>query len=300
MRMKKYHGLGNDYLIINAQELHGPLSEAAIRLVCSAHYGAGSDGILTGPFMPGSADFEDIRQRSGVSSSQASDCLCALRILNPDGSEAEKSGNGLRIFTRYLFDCGMARLNVPFSMLTLGGKVTATVLDPEDGIRVDMGSVRFTSPDFPFQKAEETSCRIQAGGMEFQVCCATVGNPHCIVLDKTVDEANPEGVARQYGPSLETAPLFPNRTNVQFLKVLGKHDIFISIWERGAGYTLASGSSSSAAAAVAKRLGLCESPIAVHAPGGILKVEIDDNWNIVQTGPVRVVYDLEWLGEKLQ
>ena len=104
MRMKKYHGLGNDYLIINAQELHGPLSEAAIRLVCSAHYGAGSDGILTGPFMPGSADFEDIRQRSGVSSSQASDCLCALRILNPDGSEAEKSGNGLRIFTRYLFD----------------------------------------------------------------------------------------------------------------------------------------------------------------------------------------------------
>ena len=106
--------------------------------------------------------------------------------------------------------------------------------------------------------------------------------------------------ARRYGPGLETSPLFPHRTNVQFLKVLGRHDIFISIWERGAGYTLASGSSSSAAAAVAKRLGFCDSPISVHAPGGVLKVEIDDSWNIVQTGPVRVVYELEWLGEALQ
>ena len=300
MKMKKYHGLGNDYLVIDASELTGPLSEAAIQLVCLAHYGAGSDGILTGPFLPGSPDFEDIRVKSGVSAGDAAGCLCALRILNPDGSEAEKSGNGLRIFTRYLYDCGLARLNEPFSMLTLGGKVTATVLDPQDGIRVDMGGVRFTSPDFPFQKAEDKTCKVTVGGDDFTVCCATVGNPHCIVLDKEVDEANPEQVARRYGPGLETAPLFPHRTNVQFLKVLGRHDIFISIWERGAGYTLASGSSSSAAAAVAKRLGYCDSPIAVHAPGGVLKVEIDDNWNIVQTGPVRVVYELEWLGETLQ
>ena len=198
MKMKKYHGLGNDYLIIDASELKGALSEAAIQLVCSAHYGAGSDGILTGPFLPGSPDFEDIRAKSGVSVNDAAACLCALRILNPDGSEAEKSGNGLRIFTRYLYDCGMARLNEPFSMLTLGGKVTATVLDPQDGIRVDMGGVRFISPDFPFQKAEDKTCKVTVDGNDFTVCCATVGNPHCIVLDKEVDEANPELVARRY------------------------------------------------------------------------------------------------------
>ncbi len=298
MRMRKYHGLGNDYLVMLPDGDGTVLTVENIKLLCSAHYGAGSDGVLTGPYYPGSEDYRDILEKSGAA--DAGDCLCALRIWNPDGSEAEKSGNGLRIFTRYLYDCGLARLNEPFSMLTLGGKVTATVLDPQDGIRVDMGGVRFTSPDFPFQKAEDKTCKVTVGGDDFTVCCATVGNPHCIVLDKEVDEANPEQVARRYGPGLETAPLFPHRTNVHFLKVLGRHVIFISIWERGAGYTLASGSSSSAAAAVAKRLGYCDSPIAVHAPGGVLKVEIDDNWNIVQTGPVRVVYELEWLGETLQ
>ncbi len=296
MRMKKYHGLGNDYLVIAASELEAPLSEDAIRLLCSQHYGAGSDGILTGPFMPESADFCDIAAKSGVGADGAKDCLCALRILNPDGSEAEKSGNGLRIFTRYLYDCGIAKLNVPFKMLTLGGVVTATVLEPQDRIRVDMGNVRFVSEDFPIQRSEDRTCRLNADGEELEFCAATVGNPHCIVLNTDATEAT----ARRFGPFIETSELFPNRINVQFLKVLGEHDIFITIWERGAGYTLASGSSASAAASVAKRLGFCKSPIKVHMPGGILDVEIDENWDIVQTGPVRVVYELNWLGDELK
>ena len=183
MRMKKYHGLGNDYLVIAASELEASLSEDAIRLPCSQHYGAGSDGILTGPFMPESADFCDIAAKSGVGADGAKDCLCALRILNPDGSEAEKSGNGLRIFTRYLYDCGIAKLNVPFKMLTLGGVVTATVLEPQDRIRVDMGNVRFVSEDFPIQSCEDRTCRLNADGKELEFCAATVGNPHCIVLN---------------------------------------------------------------------------------------------------------------------
>ena len=296
MRMKKYHGLGNDYLVIAASELNGPLSEDAIRLLCSQHYGAGSDGILTGPFLPESDDFRDILSKAGVSPESASGCLCALRILNPDGSEAEKSGNGLRIFTRYLYDCGMAALNKPFKMLTLGGVVTATVLEPQDRIRVDMGSVRFVSGDFPIQKESDRTCRMAVDGAELEFCAATVGNPHCIVLGTDASEET----ARRFGPLIETSELFPNRINVQFLKVLGKHDIFITIWERGAGYTLASGSSASAAASVAKRLGFCESPIKVHMPGGVLDVDIDVNWDIVQTGPVRVVYELNWLGEELK
>ena len=293
MRMKKYHGLGNDYLVIDASELQAPLAKDAIRLLCSQHYGAGSDGILTGPFMPGSADFRDIAAKSGA---DAKGCLCALRILNPDGSEAEKSGNGLRIFTRYLYDIGIAKLNVPFKMLTLGGVVTATVLEPQDRIRVDMGNVRFVSEDFPGQRGADRTCRLNADGVDLEYCAATVGNPHCIVLNTDATEAT----ARRLGPFIETSALFPNRINVQFLKVLGEHDIFITIWERGAGYTLASGSSASAAASVAKRLGFCKSPIKVHMPGGVLDVDIDENWDIVQTGPVRVVYELTWLGDELK
>ena len=296
MRMKKYHGLGNDYLVMDAAELKAPLSEDATRLLCSPHYGAGSDGILTGPFMPQSLDFQDITKKSGVPKERADECLCALRILNPDGSEAEKSGNGLRIFTRYLYDCGIAKLGEPFKMLTLGGVVTATVLEPQDRIRVDMGNVRFVSSDFPMQREEDRTRRLTADGEELEFCAATVGNPHCVVLGTDATEET----ARRFGPCIETSPLFPNRINVQFLKVLGEHDIFITIWERGAGYTLASGSSASAAAAVAKRLGFCKSPIKVHMPGGTLDVDIDGKWDIVQTGPVRVVYELNWLGEELK
>lgn len=294
MKMRKYHGLGNDYLI--ADETVWPLSLDSIILLCSAHYGAGSDGILAGPFLPGSADFKDIQEKAHVSADDASSCLCALRILNPDGSEAEKSGNGLRIFTRYLYDRGMALQDKPFKMLTLGGIVTATVLDAEDRIRVDMGGVRFTSEDFPCQGADDRTRHISVEGNELEFCAATVGNPHCVVLDTDATEET----ARKYGPHIETSELFPNRINVQFLKVLGKHDIFISIWERGAGYTLASGSSASAAAAVALRMGYCETPVKVHMPGGVLDVEIDANWDIVQTGPVRIVYEMSWLGEKLK
>ena len=288
MRMRKYHGLGNDYLVMLPDGDCPVLTIENIKLLCSAHYGAGSDGVLTGPYYPGSEDYRDILEKSGASG----DCLCALRIWNPDGSEAEKSGNGLRIFTRFLFDLGLVKAGEPFSMLTLGGRVTATVLDPEDRIRVDMGKVRFTSRDFPGQGADAGTMRMEVLGEELEYCAASVGNPHCVVLGTDASEET----AMRFGRHIENSALFPNRINVQFLKALGLHDIAISIWERGAGYTLASGSSSSAAAAVAVRLGLCQSPVHVHMPGGELEVEIDGAWNIVQTGPVRAVYDMTWFG----
>lgn len=291
MRMRKYHGLGNDYLIMLPGDDMQELSIENIKLLCSQHYGACSDGVLTGPFMPGSFDFQDIAQKSGCG--DCSQCLCALRIWNPDGSEAEKSGNGLRIFTRFLYDEGFVKLGEPFSMLTLGGIVTATVLDAEDRIRVDMGKVRFACRDFPAVPENRTTMQIQVNGEKLEYLAASVGNPHCIVLNTDASQET----ALKYGSAIENAEIFPYRINVQFLKVLGPHDIFINIWERGAGYTLASGSSASAAASVAKKLGFCESPITVHMPGGELMVEIDADWNIVQTGPVRAVYEMKWLGE---
>lgn len=293
MKMRKYHGLGNDYLIIDASLLTAPLPVDSIRLLCSQHYGAGSDGILTGPFLPGSPDFIDIAAKAKVTADSLDKCICALRILNPDGSEAEKSGNGLRIFSRYLFDMGLVQKDIPFSMLTLGGIVTSTVHDPQNSIKVDMGKVFFQSPDFP--SSPELIQNITAADTALRFCPASVGNPHCVVIDTDACK----DTAEKYGPVLENHKLFPNRINVQFLKVLDKHNIFIQIWERGAGYTLASGSSASACAAVSAKLGYCQSPISVHMPGGTLNVEIHKDWIITQTGPVELVYELNWLGPEL-
>ncbi len=264
MRLHKYHGLGNDYLVLDAREVTEQPSSATIVLVCHRNYGPGSDGILWGPLPAESADF-------------------GLRIFNPDGSEAEKSGNGLRIFARFLFDQGLVG-SAPFTVQTAGGKVQCQVFDGGKTIQVEMGKVSFDSTRIPVAgpAREVISEPITVGGRQFTFCAATVGNPHCVLPLPSISEAE----ARQFGPLLEVEPRFPNRTNVQFLKVLGRNDIQIEIWERGAGYTLASGSSSSAAAAVARRLGLCDRDITVHMPGGTLKITVEDDYSIRMTGPV--------------
>jgi diaminopimelate epimerase len=208
-----------------------------------------------------------------------------LRIFNPDGSEAEKSGNGLRIFARYLWDRDLAG-DEEFAVETPGGIARCTVLDSGGNVRVQMGQVSFWSDRIPVvgPRREVLRERIEVGGKSLVYCAATIGNPHCVVLL----EGTPE-IARELGPRLESHPNFPNRTNVQFLTVLDRSNIRIEIWERGAGYTLASGSSSSAAAAVAHKLGLCDRSITVHMPGGKLAIEIGNDFEIVLTGPVTKV-----------
>jgi diaminopimelate epimerase len=269
MRLHKYHGLGNDYLVLDAREVGEQPSVDAIRLICHRNYGPGSDGILWGPLPVQDADFR-------------------LRIFNPDGSEAEKSGNGLRIFARFLFDQGLVS-EAPFSVQTVGGRVSCQVHSGGETIEVEMGKVSFDSTRIPVEgpAREVLSELITVGGRQFTFCAATVGNPHCVLPLEVISEAD----ARLYGPLLEVEPRFPNRTNVQFLKVLGRNDIQIEIWERGAGYTLASGSSSSAAAAVARRLGYCDREITVHMPGGQLKITVDDDYSIRMMGPVTRIGD---------
>jgi len=264
MNYTKYHGLGNDYIVIEPPDGDGMLTVDQIRLICHRNYGAGSDGILLGPFATPEADF-------------------ALRIFNPDGSEAEKSGNGLRIFSRYLFDRGLVA-NDPFTVLTPGGKVTSRVHEGGNAVTVEMGRVSFDSEAIPVEgpKREVLNETLTVDGEDLRYCAATIGNPHCVVLCDEVTEA----FARRFGPHVEHAPRFPFRTNVQFMKVLDRANIQIEIWERGAEYTLASGSSSSAAAAVAHRLGLCDSEITVHMPGGKLAISIAEDFSITMTGPV--------------
>ncbi|HSY17509.1 MAG TPA: diaminopimelate epimerase [Candidatus Acidoferrales bacterium] len=265
----KYHALGNDYIVINPKDLPGPLTTEQVKVICHRNYGVGSDGILLGPLPSTTAK-------------------CALKIYNPDGSIAEKSGNGLRIFSRYLWDTKFVG-NDEFAIQTDGGLVRSTVFDGGAMVRVEMGKISFDSEKVGVTgaKREVINEKITVGGREFTYCAATIGNPHCVL---PLDEISSE-MAHKYGPGLETHSNFPKKINVQFLKVLDRANIQIEIWERGAGYTLASGSSSSAAASVAHKLGLVDKNISVHCPGGIIKIEIREGFDILMTGGVTRVME---------
>ena len=277
MKFYRYHALGNDYIVVRRSHLTIALTPAEARRICHRHCGLGSDGIL-------------------VHEDQETSATIRLRIINPDGSEAEKSGNGLRIFARYLWDQKIVG-DAPFDVDTAGGRVTCVVSEQGRLVRVDMGRVSFSSDDIPVAGGSRDVLRevVTVGGREIEFCAATVGNPHCVVLNLP---ATPE-IANEIGPLLEVYSIFPNRTNVQFLKVIDRSAIAIEIWERGAGYTLASGSSSSAAAAVAYKLGLVDGRVSVRMPGGLLSIEISPDFRIHMTGPVTRVGDLELHAEAL-
>lgn len=264
MKYTKYHALGNDYLVLDPKDGPLPEQEEIVR-ICHRNFGLGSDGILYGPLDAGKADF-------------------GLRIINPDGSEAEKSGNGLRIFARYLHDSGTVKHDA-FTVDTLGGLVTCQVGECADSITVDMGRVEFsaggTTADTKDPKSQSIGQELSFNGKTQTVYIADIGNPHCVVVQDEISAKQ----AKEDGATIELHANFPNRTNVQFLKIIDRNNIQIEIWERGAGYTLASGSSSSAAAAVAHRIGLCDCDITVHMPGGQIKIQIGDNYAVRMTGP---------------
>src|SRR5688572_2413017 len=271
MRFHKYHALGNDYIVMDPADFPGwsaPTTEQT-RVICHRNFGAGSDGILWGPLPTARAQF-------------------GLRIFNPDGSEAEKSGNGLRIFSRYLYDQKKVG-TAPFTIDTAGGVVEVVIQPGGQLLTIEMGQVSFASDKIPLTgpSREVINERITILDREFTFCAATIGNPHCVIpLPDITSE-----IALKYGPHFETHPNFPRKTNVQFLKVRDRKNIQIEIWERGAGYTLASGSSSSAAAAVAHRLGLVDRDVTVHMPGGQIGIEIGDGFSIMMTGTVNKVAD---------
>lgn len=259
----KYHALGNDYIVIDPAKnnnLPVPTSDQ-IKLICHRNFGVGSDGILWGP-----------GNDKG---------LMTLRIFNPDGSEAEKSGNGIRIFSRYLKEAGYVKET--FNLKTLGGLVKVEFLDDEL-IKVDMGKAEFQSDLIPVAGPSRliTNEALDVNGQTFKVTCVSMGNPHCVIPLTTISE----NLAREIGPFVETHKNFPNKINMQLLKVIDRKNIQIEIWERGAGYTLASGSSSCAAASAAYKLGLVDRQIDVHMPGGTIKIDIQEDGHVHMTGPV--------------
>jgi diaminopimelate epimerase len=268
-RFTKGHGLGNDYLVMEERDIDFPLGPAAIRWICHRNWGVGSDGIL-------------LRTGSGAAD-------VGLRIFNPDGSEAEKSGNGLRIFAKYLWERGGLRKS-PMRIETKGGVVEAVchlVGDRVDQVTVEMGRATFRAPEIPMHgpDREVVAVPLQVGDRFLTVTCVSVGNPHCVVFAEKLDDDE----VRRLGPRIETHPSFPNRTNVQFARVLGRDRVEIRIWERGAGWTLASGSSSCAVAAAAVRNGLVGGRLTVQSPGGELGIDVRDDWSIRLRGPVAEV-----------
>jgi len=288
-RFYKYDALGNDYIVLDPADWPEPPSTEAIRRICARHHGVGSDGILRGPTSrPAPLLAGETSDRHGF----------ALRLFNPDGSEFEKSGNGLRIFARYLWDRGLPA-NPDFDILTPGGLVTAHALDAKGArIAMDMGRLSFLSSDIGIAGPvrEVVGEEVSVAGLALRIVGVTIGNPHCVVLlDAQARQMQVElgalsaELAHRLGPGLEHQPLYPNRTNVQFAQVVDTHTLRIEIWERGAEYTLASGTSSCAAAGAAIRTGRCASPVTVQMPGGAMRVEVAPDWTARLIGTVEFV-----------
>ena len=269
----KGHGLGNDYIALDPSKLSFKLTSRNIRRLCDRNWGIGSDGILA------------------ISPSKKADF--GLRIYNPDGSEAEKSGNGLRIFGCYLYHTRQTRKK-HFTVKTKGGLVEIHLELSEhgyvSGATVDMGKAVFQPFALPctLRVPELIQQPVKVADRSLRFTGVSVGNPHCVVYAKRNKQWTRQDLL-EIGPELENHTIFPKRINVQLAVPIGPNAISIFIWERGAGETQASGSSACAAASAGVRLGVVKSPVRVKAPGGILDITVDSQYNITMKGPVMEV-----------
>lgn len=274
MEFFKGHGLGNDYLALDVADLPFEPSPPAARLLCDRHHGVGSDGVL-GRVASAAADF-------------------GVRIWNPDGSEAEKSGNGLRIFAAYLLHLGAVAVGRAFTVETAGGIVGLRILSvTDDGVldvEAEMGTASFRTADVGLlgEDREASGEPLElASGERVAIHPVSVGNPHCVIFQ---DELDPERL-RRIAPEISAHPSFARGVNVQFAVPDGLASVDAFVWERGAGETSASGSSACAVAAASVRRGLVSArEVTVRMPGGALHVTVRQDWGLLLRGPVEAVY----------
>jgi diaminopimelate epimerase len=265
LKFEKWQALGNDYLIVERRDLPFELTPARIRRLCEPHMGVGSDGILL------------------LDQPAARGFVASLRIFNPDGSEAELSGNGAREAIMYLRRSGWTDSDT-FSIETAAGEIRPTITGP-DTCRVDMGRARLTSKDFPSGDADGTGL-VTVAGRELRFQHVSIGNPQCSIA---VDDGLEGLDLSELGPPIEASELFPNRTNVSFWRADGPGEITARIFERGVGETMSSGTGASGAA-VAYVLKGGDSPVTVHLDGGDLEVEVGEDLHVTLTGWARPVY----------
>ncbi len=269
VEFSKWQGIGNDYIIVAVNDLAFEMTAARAAAICNRHFGIGSDGILLW---------------SGTEASGFS-----LTIYNPDGSTAEMCGNGIRILARYLVGRGIA------SEPTLAVQTDAGIIAPtvrQDGlIRVKMGTARLggrgiVGYEGASVESEAVGCMLEVEGRKYEFTFVDMGNPHCVIETDDLDAIGLETV----GPAIEHLDLFPNRTNVEFMKVLGASEVAMRVWERGVGETNACGTGACAVAVTACRTRGAVSPVTVHLPGGDLLVEVDAGLEVIMTGPAKEVY----------
>jgi diaminopimelate epimerase len=252
----KSHGLGNDYIVVDAARFPIPLTLERVRLLCHRHLGIGSDGILE------------------VS---ASDDRFLVRIWNPDGSQAERSGNGLRIAAKFLAEHGYTREN-RFAIETVAGPVRAEVFRERSrisAVRLEMGRA----------KVERGLKKLEVAGKALDVTVISVGNPHCVIFGEPMTRER----LFEVGPLVERHARFPDRINVQLAAPESKERVRALIWERGAGHTLASGTSACAVASACRDRGLVGGRVTVVMEGGELEIEVAEDLDLVMTGPVEEV-----------
>lgn len=268
--LERYHGLGNDYVVYDPNKNELALNPENVRMICDRNAGLGADGVLEGPIMK--------------------DAGMYVEIWNPDGTKSETSGNGVRIFAKYLKDAGYIQKK-KLTMLTGNGPVEACFLN-EDGsrLKVSMGRLSFWSDDIPVtgERREVINEDMVFGRTLYPVTCVSIGNPHCVIPMKEISRP----LVCRIGDYAELARYFPNRINTQIMKVIDKENLAIEIYERGAGYTLASGTGACAAAGVAYKLGMTNNKVIVHMPGGALQVEVEEDYNVYMTGDVFYVAKL--------
>jgi diaminopimelate epimerase len=260
MRFEKWQALGNDYLIFEEQ----PMTPSQVRRLCDPHFGPGGDGVLVldRPTQPG--------------------FVARLRIFNPDGSEAELSGNGAREAILYLRRHGWTDADT-FSIETRAGEIRPTITSPTT-CTVDMGRARLTSANFPAGAADGQG-ELEARGQTFRFQHVAIGNPQCAIRVPDPDAID----IRTLGPEIENAAIFPNRTNVSFWRETAPDAIRARIFERGVGETLSSGTGASGAA-VAHVLRGGDSPVTVHLDGGELIVDVDESLHVDLTGWAKPIY----------
>ncbi len=274
MRYEKWQALGNDYVIVEAEELPWEMTPARARRICDPHFGIGSDGVLL------------------LSRSEDSEFVAELRILNPDGSEAELSGNGAREATLYLRRHGWTDRDT-FAIRTVAGPIVPTI-DSERTCSVAMGRAATASKDFPSGGPDGKGSLVAAGRTwDFQH--VSIGNPQCAIV--VGDELEALDLAA-VGPGIEGHELFPNRTNVSFLRIEGSR-VRARIFERGVGETLSSGTGASGAAVTAFLRG-ASSPIAVELDGGELEVEVSADLDVRLSGWAEPICSGELSAELLQ
>lgn len=262
----KYHGLGNDYIIINPK-LNLNLYKNNIKLLCNRNFGMGGDGILYGPFIFNNKIY--------------------VKIFNSDGSEIEKSGNGLRIFSFYLLEYNYVKKN-SFYLNIKSSNIYVEIVDIlRNIIKIELGIFTFSSEAIPTIFTNEDIFQKNVKFFHYRefINCVNIGNPHCVIIKKTINS----NIIKKLGRVIENSQYFPNGINCQIVKIINRKMVEIEIWERGVGYTLASGTSSVAAFLISNKLGLVDNEITVKMVGGDANISLINN-NLFLTAPVNKLF----------